>query len=147
LQQFKGASEGKIAGIDIGLITSLSTIAGLVNAFDTSATEIKTLFGCDKTNKALQEIKESDDRSEVLRMRLGKAKMGVAIELADTFSWLFAIMIKYTTHNSFIRRDMLYKDYSFFEKKIIDIFAYDPDNKRKLVCYLSKQRVCACKYY
>jgi hypothetical protein len=148
LQQFQSVSTGKIKWLDPGKIENLSTIKGLVDAFDASVKEIKPLLGYKGTNDALKNIQESDVKPEVLRMRVVKAKMGLVIELADTFSWLFSILIKYTTLSSDTRERKLWnKDYSFFEDKIIKIFTYDAGNERKLACYLCGQRECICKYY
>jgi hypothetical protein len=133
LVQLRGVLGAGIEGVDEDFVKSLRTVPGVVQAY------MQVDIPKDDKGKWLIDFK-SRDPSQV-KARLVDAKMGFVIELADTFSWFCAILIKL--------KQIL--DSSKLYVEDFDIEAYlqkeYSSSGKGLLCPTCKANPCACQFF
>lgn len=90
LMQLRGVLDKGIQGINLNLFEKITSIEGVVEEYYNCMTKLK-----DSPNgRTKSEIIYTLDDPLHIKARIVDAKMGQFIELADTFSWYCAILIK-----------------------------------------------------
>lgn len=84
LVQMRGVLDGGIEGLDRSFLQEISGIEKLVEEYKK----------CERDEEGKPKIKMDSNALEHVKTRIVKAKMDFFIELADTFSWFCAILIK-----------------------------------------------------
>lgn len=120
-------------GIDIEFIKEISSIHNLVKQY----TERKDM---------ILEINVASKEPEMLMARAVKAKMGLVIEIGDSFSWLFSILNKLDMISNFVftkpkeHPEFMMPLESLLQEKYLD----EEGNPR---CHVCKKKSCKCIFY
>jgi len=81
LSQLKKVTDDVTTGIDLAFLRELSTVEGIVKNYP-------------KHEKSLKHINYDSRDPNMLKARLVGAKMGLVVEIADSFSWFCSILNK-----------------------------------------------------
>lgn len=146
LVQFRGISAAGIKGIDADYLKKISNIHGLVVEYSRVMEILKKYYKTKSEKEALKRIDFRDSNPKVLIARLVKGKMDFAIELADTFSWFCAVMLKLLgiIENEKLEDDIV--ETFHIEKELRNLYD-SPNETQVLTCYACKQTDCECLFY
>jgi hypothetical protein len=129
--QLRGAIGGRRSPIGEDYLTRLSTIEGLVNEYAQGDFPRQK-----ETRKPLIDTTSADPA--FLRARVVDTKMDIVIELADTFSWLCAVLLKV--------EGLLTESALWSEKYDIEHYleSHYGRNGKPLKCPACKRQLCRC---
>ena len=147
LVQFRGIPQENIEGVDDSFLERIAYIPDLIEEYRDTMKELKNRFGTTSDKVVLKEkIRSTDDSPEAIRIRLLKGKVDFFIELADTFSWFCAVLLKLEE----IVKNMALPDdkaKSFqIERAIIERYR-SPDPNTPLTCYACEETQCKCLFF
>ena len=143
LVQFRRIADGNVKGVDKSLLEPISKIPDLVAQYEISIKALKKKFPDAKSEKELKKKVSPADNSPVcLKARLVFAKMDFVIELADSFSWLCAVLLKL---GEFFNQNYPKRSASL-EKWIREEYKYD-DTKEKGTCSACCLAKCKCVFF
>lgn len=164
LIQFRGILDYDISGIDRVFLKRITTIPNLVEEYDRSIAELKKKYQVNSEKEAKEAIDSTSNEPEVVRARLVLAKMDFAIELADTFSWFCAVLLKVENALRRIHRGTrehldesqtqrtgkkIEKDlenYVYFELALCKRYQIKTSID-ELACYMCKKKKCKCRFF
>lgn len=136
LAQLKKILDQNISGIDIELLRKIQSIKGVVEEYSNSMTELKKLMKGKKP-----EIDYASKDPIQIKARIVDAKMSQFIELADSFSWFCAVLIK--LHEIVQNAGMNTEEYN------IEVCLQKEYGKKNspLVCPTCSEKNCACLFF
>lgn len=156
LIQFRGILDYKIEGIDSKYLDEISSLQALVKEYNSSINELKSHYKKSTEDEAKKAIRYDDNCPKVIKARLVLAKMDFIIELADTFSWFCAVLLKLIAnikcfeHNekdlikAKISKDQLKKFH--IEEALRERYRYK-DKESPLTCYACEKTKCKCLFF
>ena len=132
LVQMRGILNGGVKGLEKEFLEKLASIEGLVDEY----------INCPKDDENKPKIVMESNDLEHVKTRLVKAKMDFVIELADTFSWFCAILIKISriVENIEVNNPELYD----LEKFLQTEYKASPEG---LTCPTCTKRPCKCCFF
>ena len=132
LVQMRGILNGGVKGLEKEFLETLASIEGLVDEY----------INCPKDDENKPKIVMESNDLEHVKTRLVKAKMDFVIELADTFSWFCAILIKISriVENIEVNNPELYD----LEKFLQTEYKASPEG---LTCPTCTKRPCKCCFF
>ena len=150
-------------GVDEGFLNKLSSIESLVSAYQafTDKAEAAPELNGKKFKDAKREILTSDN-DDIIKARIVHAKMDLVVEIADTFSWLCAVLLKLRTilreldrqnnteseqESLLIRLDIEKTLHDKFGMKGEGGIVRDEEGIPRLKCYVCKEDKCKCKFF
>lgn len=120
-------------GIELEFINEISSIPGLVNQYNNLKSKIL-------------EINVASNDSEMLKARAVKAKIGLLIEIGDTFSWLFSIMNKLDMIAEFVfTKPEKHPEFMIPLENILQKKYLDKEGKPR--CHACGKPSCECVFY
>jgi hypothetical protein len=134
LSQLRRITDHVSTGIDLTFLNEMSTVKGIVENYVKHKDLLRNSI--DYTSK---------DPS-MLKARLMKAKMGLVIEIGDTFSWFCAILNKLDSISKF-----LYDNPEEHEpvirplEQVLNELYFDPEGNAR--CPECKDKLCKCVFY
>jgi len=146
LVQFRGIVGANIDGIDEQFLVSISNIPGLVNEYESAINILKKKLKVQRDKEVFRGIDLTSEDPDVIKTRLVKSKMDFVIELADTFSWYCAVLLK-------LHEIIKYED---LHDKLLKKFhieeglkqVYKSENTcEALKCYACGATECKCKFF
>ena len=153
LVQFRGLAQTKEHGVDNEFLKSLSNIASLVTAYDNFTKEAEKKLGKKFKDANREDILTSED-DVIIKTRLVNAKMDFVIEVADTFSWLCAVLLKLKVIINDLNIKECEKNKYRIEYVLGAKFAQKDREKiimvaglPKLKCYVCQQEACRCLFF
>jgi hypothetical protein len=134
LSQLRKITDDEATGIDSSFLEQLTTVGGIVDNYANHS-------------KKTKDIDYASRDTAMLKARLVEAKMGMIVEIADSFSWFCAILNKL----GFISRSILDhpEEHPEFvlrplEKVLIGLYFDDTGKAR---CPNCKSAPCKCTFY
>ena len=144
LVQFSGIMKADVEGVDQEFLDRLSDIHTLVPEYRKCIDGLKDKYKV-KTQKELKNLISPDsEESQVNRARLVMAKMDFVIELADTFSWLCAVLLKRLENVHRNNPDDI--DNNRIEVELQALYSFDMTEKIGR-CYACEQPQCKCVFF
>jgi hypothetical protein len=133
LSQLRMVAKNRDTEIDPSFLKQLTTVDGIVNNYA-------------KYGKEQKDIELTSNKPEMLMSRIADAKLGLVVEIGDSFSWFCAILNKlYSISNS------MYEDPKQHPEVLPSLEAVLAkeylDKDRKPMCYLCKKNPCICLFY
>ena len=142
LSQLRGIA--RAGAIELDFLHELSNIKGIVNNYVRYKDLIKKIRGR-LTPEESKDIFTSKD-SEILKARLVKAKMGLVIEIGDSFSWFCSILNKLDIISKFIFDKP--EDHPDFIKPLEELLNNEYiDAEGKPKCPTCGCNPCECVFY
>lgn len=131
LSQLRKITEENIAELDLDFLKQISTIEGIVQSF---------------TKYGKKEIVYASTEPDMLRARLVNAKMGLVVEIGDSFSWFCAILNKLDfIANSIYENPEKHKEILKPSEQALRDEYLDASNKA--ICPSCKKNPCKCAFY
>ena len=131
LSQLKGITKDSKAQVDTDFIRGLTTVDGILKSY---------------TNNIKTPIKYASRSPVMLKSRVVDAKMGLIIELADTFSWFCAILNKLKMIADSIEDEEDEPQVNIEPlEDILNGMYIDPNGNP--MCPTCKKRVCKCVFF
>lgn len=133
LSQLRKITEENISEIDLDFLKQLSNMEGIVDNFS-------------KYGKKSKEIDYASTEAGMLRARLVNAKMGLVIEIGDSFSWFCAILNKldFIAHSIYNEPEKHKEILKPFEKALRDEYF---DASGNAICPSCKSNPCKCAFF
>lgn len=146
LIQFRGILDAKFDEIGKDFLINISSISGLVNEYERCIDVLRKKFNIQEDKKIFKNIDLTSVEPDFIKMRIVKAKMDFVIELADTFSWFCAVLLKL---EEIIKcenlTDEILKTFCI-EESLKEIYKSEkPDEPLK--CYACGKVNCECKFF
>ncbi len=94
LVQLRGTRNNKKTGVSDDFLEKIANIDKLVEQYDIYNKIIKDKYNVNSVKKVDIEKISTDHSPEIIQARLVDAKMDFIIEIADTFSWMCAVLLK-----------------------------------------------------
>jgi hypothetical protein len=135
LIQLRNVLNANIKGIDNTFLQKITTIEGLIQEYSNCISDSRL----SKNKKGKPDIDYSSKDAVHIKARIVIAKMDFVIELADTFSWFCAILIKLQN----IAKCNDIKDFDL-ERKLQEIYGKKGEDLR---CSTCKKTVCDCVFF
>lgn len=134
LSQLRKIADDTSTGIDVAFLRRLSTVDGIVENYG-------------KYSKRPKDILYASTESSMLMARLVEAKMGLVVEIGDSFSWFCAILNKLDSISKSILNHPEEHPESILkplEQVLIDVY-FDSDGNAR--CPTCKSKPCKCAFY
>ncbi len=146
LIEFRGVVRANIPGIDDNLLSRISDIKGLVNEYVSSIKSLKEVYQANSEKEMLTKIDLSSKDPKVIKARLVKSKIDFVIEIADTFSWFCAVLLKL---QQIIRSQGLKDEESrrFDIEEVLKQRYQSTEPSTRLTCYACKTNPCKCVFF
>ena len=146
LVQFSGILDANIEGIDENYLLSISKVDGVVNEYSKYINIFKKKFKVSTDKEVIKKIDLTSNDPGLIKLRLIRSKMGFVIELADTFSWYCAVLLKL---QEIIKDedldDELLKTFHI-EESLKKVYK-SASAKEPLKCYACGKDKCKCKFF
>jgi len=149
LLQFREVSKIIPDVIDDDYLLQIADIYTLIEEFKNNRNIVNSYFK-EKGIKeeAFKEHLRTDNKKEVVRFRLLKAKLDLIYELSDTFSWYTSLLLKIKLMLDKMPDWILNEfDFDLLEKKLAYEYSYDFKKDNDLLCHSCKEKSCNCNYY
>ncbi len=144
LVQFRGILGAGIEGIDEAFLNKLVEWPSLVGEYNQIIKQLKERAGVADETEAKKIIESKSDDPEILKSRLVLSKVDFIIELADTFSWFCAVLLK--MEKTLEPLGLEIKNSHTIEKALEDRYKYQ-GNDKPLTCYACGETSCQCRFY
>lgn len=146
LVQFSGILHEHVSGIDGSFLDRICSIPGLVEEYSTSIKTLKDITGAASEKEARDEIDLTTEDPVVIKARLVMSKMNFVVELADTFSWYCAVLLKLTEtlRNQGLDGETLKAFH--IEEVLKDRYASNGEDD-PLKCYACGETDCKCLFF
>lgn len=156
LIQFRGILEQRIEGIDSEFLEKISKIDGLVEEYESTLKALKHKTGKSSDKEALKGIAYDSRDPVFIKTRVVKAKMDQIIELADTFSWFCATLLKLSYNIESLQHDendivktgikRAQLEVLHIEETLHERYSYKGTTE-PLTCYACKSTPCKCLFF
>lgn len=137
LSQLRTMADVSDTGIDRAFLGQLSSVEGIVENY--------AIHGPSKRTK-IANIDYASTKPKMLKARVVEAKMGLVVEIGDSFSWFCSILNKLDSIlRSIYNRPEKYNTIKMpFEEVLIKEY-FDPDGNAR--CPHCKSSICKCVFY
>lgn len=140
----RGITKQNFDGINDEYINNLSSIPNIVDEYENSIKFLKSNYNQASEAQAKKSIDYTSNLPGVLKARLCLSKMDFVIELADTFSWLCAVLLK--VEKTLERLDSKLYDELKIENYLHKTYKID-DTNSDAICYACEKSSCRCLFF
>lgn len=146
LVQFRGILDANIEGLDRSFLLNISNIPGVVGTYSKYVKILKEKYEVEKDKDVFDNIDLTSKDPDVIKTRLVKSKMDFVIELADTFSWYCAVLLKLHEIIKYEKLDDELSKTFHIEESLKKV--YQSRNREDLLkCYKCHESECKCKFF
>lgn len=132
LGQLRAIAVEDSTGIDAAFVKQLSTVKGIVDNYV-------------KYRKPSKEIDYTSTKPDMLKARVVEAKMGLVVEIGDSFSWFCAILNKLNSiSKSIFDEPEKHSDIIRRLEDVLNSVYFDSGNAR---CPSCKNKPCRCAFF
>ncbi len=146
LVQFRGILDANIDGLDEQFLLNISNIPNLVNEYESAINILKKKLKVEKDKEVFQKIDLTSEDPDVMKTRLVKSKMDFVIELADTFSWYCAVLLKLHEIIKYEKLDDELSKTFHIEESLKEVYD-SKSTDEPLKCYACRETECKCKFF
>ncbi|MCW3985149.1 MAG: hypothetical protein NWE91_01900 [Candidatus Bathyarchaeota archaeon] len=132
LGQLRKVTEYPKTEIDLDFLNELSTVKGIVEKYD-------------DLEKLIRKLDYSSTEANMVKARVVEAKMGLIVEIGDSFSWFCAILNKLNSISKAIfDKPEEHQEFPKLDQVLTNEY-FDTDNNPR--CPHCKSKPCECTFY